>query len=87
MIFEPLNQMLEGKLSFSQAVEKVQRNLETVIMVNTGATVIPFGCPDCDSDLLLSSKLDNNLFELKCKTCNSTYLVTMVGGKYESNEC
>ena len=87
MIFEPLNQMLEGNLSFSQAVEKVQRNLETVIMVNTGATVIPFGCPDCDGDLLLSSKLDNNMFELKCKTCNSIYLVTMVGGKYESNEC
>lgn len=87
MIFEPLNQMLEGNLSFSQAVEKVQRNLETVIMVNTGAIVIPFGCPDCDGDLLLSSKLDNNIFELKCKICNSTYLVTIVGGKYESNEC
>jgi len=56
-------------------------------MVNTGATVIPFGCPDCDGDLLLSSKLDNNIFELKCKTCNSTYLVTIIGGKYESNEC
>lgn len=52
-------------------------------MANTGVTVIPFGCPNCDSDLLLLSKLDNNMFKLKCKICNSTYLVTTVGGKYD----
>ena len=87
MIFEPLNQMLEGNLSFSQAVEKVQKNLETVIMASTGATVIPYGCPDCDGDLIFIMDKGNNVSELQCKICNSTYLVTMVGGKYESNEC
>ena len=87
MIFKPLNEMLEGKLTFSQATEKVQKNLETVIMASAGATVIPCGCPDCDGDLIFITDKGNNVSELKCKTCNSIYLVTIVGGKYESDEC
>lgn len=56
-------------------------------MASAGATVIPYGCPDCDGDLIFIADKGNNISELQCKVCNSIYLVTMVGGKYESNEC
>ena len=55
-------------------------------MASTGATVIPYGCPDCDGDLIFITNKENNVSELQCKICNSIYLVTIVGGKYESDE-
>lgn len=45
------------------------------------------GCPDCDGDLTFVADKGNGVYELQCKVCNSTYIVTIVGGKYESNEC
>ena len=83
MIFKPLTDMIERKLTFSQSCAAIQKKMETVIMASVGQVIIKHGCPDCDGDLIIKEKKENNVCLLECQSCNSEYYVTLIG---ECNE-